>query len=73
VFNDESIFHPSGEVNHHNVKIWGTENPREVKEQVWDSPKQNVFWAVISAKVYGPFIFAIQTVTGTVSVIWTCL
>jgi len=30
IFGDESTFHLSGEVNKHNVRIWGTENPREL-------------------------------------------
>src|SRR5215469_14398781 len=30
IFGDESTFHLSGKVNKHNVRIWGTENPREL-------------------------------------------
>lgn len=29
MFSDEATFHLSGQVNHHNVRIWGSENPRE--------------------------------------------
>ena len=28
VFSDEATFHTNGTVNRHNVRIWGTENPR---------------------------------------------
>ena len=55
IFGDESTFHLSGKVNKHNVPIWGTENPRELAQYVWDSPKGNVFCAVSRTKVYAPF------------------
>ncbi|PSN29696.1 hypothetical protein C0J52_27396 [Blattella germanica] len=47
-----------GKVNRHNVRIWGTENPRVIVEHVRDSPKCNVFCALSNNKVYGPFFFA---------------
>jgi hypothetical protein len=28
IFSDEATFHLSGEVNSHNVRLWGTANPR---------------------------------------------
>jgi hypothetical protein len=43
VFSNEDTFRLSGKINHHNVRIWGTENPRETVEHVRDSPKLNVF------------------------------
>jgi len=55
IFGDESSFHLSGKVNKHNVRIWGTENPRELVQYVRDSLKVNVFCAVSRTKVYGPF------------------
>jgi len=64
LFTDEATFHPSGKVNRHKVRIWGTENPREIEEHVRDSPTQNVFCAVSSVEVYGPFFFAEPTVNG---------
>ena len=64
VFSDEATFHVCGKVNHYNVRIWGTENPHVTMEHVRDSPKVNVFCAVFSCKVYGPFFFAEPTVTG---------
>ena len=57
IFGDESTFHLSGKVNKHNVRIWGTENPRELVQYLRDSPKVNVFCAVSHTEVYGPFFF----------------
>ena len=51
IFGDESTFRLSGKVNKHNVRIWGTENPRELVRFVRDSPKVNVFCAVSCTKV----------------------
>ena len=53
-----------GKVKRHNVRIWGTENPHATIEYVRDSPEVNVFCAVSSCKVYGPFFFAEPSVTG---------
>jgi hypothetical protein len=64
VFSDEAMFHVCGKVNHHNVCIWGTENPHATMEHFRDSPKVNVFCVVSSCKVYGPFFFAEPTFTG---------
>ena len=54
-FTDEAIFHLSGQVNKHNVRVWGSENPHVVREQVRDSPKVNVWCGVLHNKVIGPF------------------
>jgi len=64
IFGDESTFHLSGKVNKHNMRIWGTENPRELVQYVRDSPIVNIFCAVSRTKVYGPFFFHANTVTG---------
>lgn len=64
IFSDEATFHISGKVNRHNVRIWGSENPGIVVQHERDSPKLNVFCAISSDKVYGPFFFAEKTVTG---------
>ena len=32
LFSDESTFHVCGDVNRHNCRIWGTENPHQVTE-----------------------------------------
>jgi len=57
-FSDETTFHVCGKVNHHCVRIWGTENPHATMEFLRNSPKVNVFCAVASCKVYVPFLFA---------------
>jgi hypothetical protein len=51
-------------VNHHSVCIWGMENHHAMVEHFRDSPKVNVFRAISSCKVYGPFFFAEPSVTG---------
>lgn len=66
IFSDESTFHISGKVNRHNVRIWASENPRDVIQHERDSPKVNVFCAISVNKVYGPFFFMEKTITGTV-------
>jgi hypothetical protein len=64
VFSDEACFYLSGKVNRHNVRIWGTENPPATVQHIHDSPKVNVFCAISSLKVYGPFFFAEKSVNG---------
>ena len=51
-------------VNCRNIRIWGSANPHAYVEHQRDSPKVNVFSAVSSQKVYGPFFFVEETVTG---------
>jgi hypothetical protein len=34
IFSDEATFHLSGEVNRHNVRLWGTANPRAPRSLV---------------------------------------
>ena len=53
IFSDEVIFHASGKVNRHNVRVWGTQNAHEFVEHVRDSPKVSVFCAISALKVYG--------------------
>lgn len=65
-FSDEATFHLSGKVNRHNVRVWGTELPHTCVELQRDSPKVNVFCAISKTKLYGPFFFIEQTVTGIV-------
>jgi hypothetical protein len=57
-FSDEATSHVSGAVNRRNVRIWGSENPYAYVEHQRDSPKVNVFCAISSQIVYGPFSFA---------------
>ena len=63
-FSDEATFHVSGAVNCRSVRTWGSENPHAYVQHQCDSPKVNVFYAISSQKVYSPFFFAEETVTG---------
>ncbi|PNF28323.1 hypothetical protein B7P43_G03472, partial [Cryptotermes secundus] len=58
IFSDEATFRLSGKVNRHNVKLWGTENPRAIVTLERDSPKLNVFCALSQTNLYGPFFFS---------------
>jgi len=46
VFSDESMFHISGKVHRHNVRVWNNENPHEMVQHERASPKINVFCAM---------------------------
>jgi hypothetical protein len=58
------MFHLSGKVNGHDVRIWGLQNPHTTLEHERDSAKVNVFCAMSQTKVYGLFFFDENTVTG---------
>ena len=66
VFSDEATFHLCGNVNRHNLRFWGSENPHAVLKQVRDSPKIKVFCAITNRHVLGPFFFAEKSVTSIV-------
>lgn len=66
IFSDEATFHVSGKVNRYNVRAWGTENPHRVVQHIRDSPKVNVFCAISSSRVHGPFFFTEKTLSGAV-------
>jgi hypothetical protein len=66
IFSDEATFHLSGKVNRHNVRVWGTELPHVSVQVERDSPKVNVFCAMSQTKLYGPFFFSEQIVTGSI-------
>ncbi|KFM68034.1 hypothetical protein X975_05352, partial [Stegodyphus mimosarum] len=57
MFSDEAFFHFSGIVNRHNVRIRGSENPREYSEAQRDSPKVNVWCGLMHDRVIGHFFF----------------
>ena len=63
-FSDKATFHVSSAVKCHNVRIWGSENPHTYVQHQCDSPKVNAFCAISSQKVYSPFFFAEETITG---------
>jgi hypothetical protein len=64
IFSDEATFHINGKVNRHNVRVWRTENRHVTLQHERDSLKVNVFYAISKEKVYGPFFFVENTVTG---------
>jgi len=59
-------FFLSGKVNRHNTRIWGSQNPHALIEMERDSPKVNVFCAISRRRVFGPFFFSEDSVTGKV-------
>ena len=63
IFSHESMFHLSGKVCKHNLRIWGTEKPTDkLLQHVRNSPKLNVICAMSVKKIYGPFFFENDTV-----------
>ena len=62
VYSDEATFHVTGKVNKRNTRIWVTEHPHALQKHVRDSPKVNVFCAILKRCVYGPFFFEETTV-----------
>ncbi|GBN58362.1 hypothetical protein AVEN_71239-1 [Araneus ventricosus] len=62
-FSDETTFHVSNKVNKHNWRISGSENPHALQEVERNSPKINVWCALSSDTVIGPFLFAETSVT----------
>lgn len=60
----EGTFHKPGKVDRHNVRSYGTENPRLGIQHERDSPKFNVSCAISSVQVYGPFFFAEKSSIG---------
>jgi hypothetical protein len=47
IFSDEATFYVSGRINHHNCRIWGSEDPRAIREIERDSAKVKV-WGTLS-------------------------
>ena len=66
LFSDEATFHTCGKVNRHNCRIWANERPTDFMEWERDSPKVNVWLGMTRSKIYGPFFFHEQSVTGNI-------
>ena len=62
ICSDEAHFHLSGMVNKQNFRYWSQNNPREVH-----SPKVNVWCAMGSFGVWGPYFFEEEGATVTVT------
>ena len=65
-FSDETTFHVSGKLNKHNVRIWGSEQPHEIRKLERDSPKVNVGCGIMCNRVIGPFFSHETTITADV-------
>jgi hypothetical protein len=66
VFSDEATFLLQGNVNRHDLRLWGRNNPHEVTEHMRDSPKLNVFCALSKQKVFETLSFDESSEPGTV-------
>ncbi|PSN29134.1 hypothetical protein C0J52_28470 [Blattella germanica] len=67
--NEHMMKHVCGNVNRHNCRNWGSENLLEVREVERDSPKLNVWSALMKNKIIRLFLFAENSVTGK-KIIW---
>ena len=56
-FSDEASFHLVGAVNRQNQRFWGTENPNALLETKSFTPKVNVWVAMSSRQIVGPYFF----------------
>jgi hypothetical protein len=50
IVRDEATFYIRGKVNRHNARVWGTENPHVTVEHERNSPKVNVFCAILKGE-----------------------
>ncbi|GBM12225.1 hypothetical protein AVEN_21028-1 [Araneus ventricosus] len=66
MFSDEATFHVCGHIHCHNVRVWVSENPRAYVEYKRNTPKVNMWCALMHDKVIGPFFFAKPTVTSNI-------
>ncbi len=67
IWSDECSFHLDGWVNRQNLRFWGTERPTEVVEKMTQSPKVNVWMAMTSSFVIGPYFFEHEGTTATIN------
>lgn len=63
-FSDEATFYLSGRVHKQNCRIWGYEKPIEVHQEPLHSPKINVWCAMSSRCIIGPYFFEDENVNG---------
>jgi hypothetical protein len=71
VFSDKATFYVCGKVNHHNVRIWGTENPHATIEHVHGFARNEwVLCRFLFAKSTDHFSLRSQLLP--VSTPWTC-
>jgi predicted ATP-dependent Lon-type protease len=63
ISSDEVTFHVSGHVHWHNVRLWANKCPSDFVEHEHNSPKVEVWCAVIRNRVICPYFFEERTVT----------
>ncbi|GBN35280.1 hypothetical protein AVEN_125577-1 [Araneus ventricosus] len=68
IFSDEATFHVRNKVNVSTIEEFGAQkiNPRAVQEVERNSPKINVWCALLYDTVIGPFFFAETSVTASI-------
>ena len=64
IFSDQATYLISGKGKRLNVRIWGLKNPQEILQHQRDSPKVNVLCTVSLRKVYEPFFFEENAISG---------
>ena len=63
---DRSMFHVSGLLNRHNLRIWGLENLHDTCKLEWDSSKLNMWCGIMHDKNIGPSFFAEKSITAQI-------
>jgi hypothetical protein len=61
---NEATFRINGCINRRNYRIWGSKKTHVTHEFVRDSPKLNVWCGLIHDHIFGPFVFAENTIDG---------
>ena len=67
LFSDEAHFHLSGTVNKQNFRYWSQNNPREVHQRPFHSPKVTVWCTILEVGVWDPYFLEEDGVTVTVT------
>ncbi|VVC43070.1 Hypothetical protein CINCED_3A003523 [Cinara cedri] len=57
IFSDEAHFHTNGFVNKQNCRLWGTENPQQIKQCQMHPERVTVWCGFLSRGVIGPYFF----------------
>ena len=63
-YSDEATFYLSGRVHKQNCRIWDYENPHEFQQEPLHSEKVNVWCAMSSRWIIGPYFFEEATING---------
>ena len=60
------MFHVSGLLIRHNLRIWGLENPHDTCKLEQNSPKLNVWCGIMHDKIISPFFFTEKSITAQI-------